>query len=154
MIFTGNREDAYNIIAVDVASGKEKKLTDEPILDDGSEYSPDGKHIFFNSMRAGDMDLWRMDANGKNPVRLTSDAYNDWFPHVSPDQKWILFISFPSDIDPADHPFYKHCLLRIIPYDGGEPRVLGYIYGGQGSINVPSWSPDSKKIAFVTNTGM
>ena len=154
MIFTGNREGAYNIISVDVATGKEKKLTDEPTLDDGSEYSPDGQHIFFNSMRAGDMDLWRMDANGKNPVRLTSDAYNDWFPHVSPDQKWIVFISFPSDIDPADHPFYKHCLLRIMPYEGGEPRVIGYIYGGQGSINVPSWSPDSRKIAFVTNTGM
>ncbi len=154
MIFTGNREGVYNIIAVDVATGKETKLTDEATLDDGSEYSPDGEYIFFNSMRAGDMDLWRMDANGENPVRLTSDAYNDWFPHVSPDQKWIVFISFPSDIDPADHPFYKHCLLRIMPYEGGEPRVIGYIYGGQGSINVPSWSPDSKKIAFVTNTGM
>jgi TolB protein len=154
MIFTGNRDDAYNIFAVDVVSGKEEKLTDEPTLDDGSEYSPDGRYIYFNSTRAGDMDIWRMEADGKNPVRLTSDDYNDWFPHVSPDMKWVLFISFPKDIDPSDHPFYKHCLLRIMPYEGGTPRVIGYIYGGQGSINVPSWSPDSRKIAFVTNTGM
>ena len=64
----------------------------------------------------------------------------------------IAFISFPKDIDSEDHPFYKHCLLRIMRYDGGEPKVIGYIYGGQGTINVPSWSPDSKKIAFVTNS--
>ena len=154
MIFTGNRDGVYNIFKVDVATGQETKLTDEATLDDGSEYSPDGKYIFFNSMRAGNMDIWRMDANGKNPVRLTSDAYNDWFPHVSPDMKWIVFISFPKEVAPDDHPFYKHCLLRIIPYEGGTPKIIGYIYGGQGSINVPSWSPDSKYIAFVTNTGM
>lgn len=154
MIFTGNREGAYNIYAVDVETGKEHPLTEEPTLDDGSEYSPDGKYILFNSMRAGDMDLWRMDADGANPTRLTSDTYNDWFPHVSPDKKWIAFISFPAEVDPADHPFYKHCLLRIMPYEGGTPRVIAYIYGGQGSINVPSWSPDSRTIAFVSNTGM
>lgn len=154
MIFTGYRDGAYNIIKVDVATGYETKLTNGAVLDDGSEYSPDGKYIFFNSVREGTMDLWRMDADGKNPIRLTSDEYNDWFPHVSPDMKWIVFISFPKDIDPSDHPFYKHCLLRIIPYEGGIPRIIGYIYGGQGSINVPSWSPNGKYIAFVTNTGM
>lgn len=154
MIFTGNRDGVYNIFRVEVATGEETKLTDEAVLDDGSEYSPDGKFIFFNSMRAGNMDIWRMDANGKNPVRLTSDAYNDWFPHVSPDMKWIVFISFPKEVDPSDHPFYKHCLLRIMPYGGGTPKIIGYMYGGQGTINVPSWSPNSKHIAFVTNTGM
>jgi Tol biopolymer transport system component len=154
VVFTGNRDDVYNIYSAEVATGKETRLTNKKTLDDGPEYSPDGKYIFFNSTREGDMDLWRMDADGKNQVRLTSDAYNDWFPHVSPDMKWILFISFPKDIDPSDHPFYKHCLLRIMPYEGGTPRVIGYLYGGQGTINVPSWSPDSRKIAFVTNTGM
>jgi hypothetical protein len=154
MIFTGNRDGVYNIFQVEVATGKETKLTNETTLDDGSEYSPDGKYIFFNSMRAGDMDIWRMDSDGENPECLTSDEYNDWFPHISPNMKWILFISFPKEVAPSDHPFYKHCLLRIMPYEGGTPKIIGYIYGGQGSINVPSWSPDSKKIAFVTNTGM
>jgi Tol biopolymer transport system component len=98
------------------------------------------------------MKFWRMTANGENQVQLTNDEYNDWFPHVSPDQKWIAFISFPKEIDPNQHPFYKQCLLRIMPFNGGTPQIIGYIYGGQGSINVPSWSPDSKYISFVTNT--
>jgi Tol biopolymer transport system component len=152
MVFTGQRNGQFDIYSVDVATGEETQLTNEKTLDDGPEYSPDGKYIFFNSARSGKMQLWRMEADGKNPVQLTNDKYNDWFPHVSPDKKWIVFISFPEDIDPADHPFYKHCLIRLIPYEGGEPRIIAYIYGGQGSINVPSWSPDSKKIAFVTNS--
>ncbi len=152
MVFTGNRDGAYNILTIDVDSGEEKKLTDLATLDDGPEYSPDGKYVFFNSARTGTMQLWRMDTDGKNQTQLTFDDHNDWFPHISPDKKWIAFISFPKDIDPSDHPFYKHCLLRIMPYEGGKPKVMAYIYGGQGTINVPSWSPDSKRIAFVTNT--
>ena len=152
MVFTGNRNGAYNIWTIDIKDGKETPLTDLATLDDGPEYSPDGKYIFFNSVRTGNMQLFRMKKNGKDQEQLTFDEYNNWFPHVSPDQKWIVFISFPKDIDPSDHPFYKHCMLRIMPYKGGEPKVLAHIYGGQGSINVPSWSPDSKKIAFVTNT--
>ncbi|WP_019670339.1 TolB family protein [Eudoraea adriatica] len=152
MVFTGNRNNAYDIYTIDLDSGKEQQLTNKNTLDDGPEYSPDGEYIFFNSTRTGKMKLWRMKANGEDKTQLTFDEYNDWFPHISPDKKWIAFISFPKDIDPSDHPFYKHCLLRIMPYEGGKPKVIAYIYGGQGSINVPSWSPDSTKIAFVTNT--
>ncbi len=154
LVFTANRKDRYDIYTVDVKTGTETQLTDQQTLDDGPEYSPDGQYIFFNSVRTGTMQLWRMDANGKNQKQLTFDDYNDWFPHISPDKKWIVFISFPKDIDPTDHPFYKHCLLRIMPYEGGTPRVIGYVYGGQGTINVPSWSPDGKKVAFVTNSEM
>jgi Tol biopolymer transport system component len=152
MVFTGNRDGVFNIHTIEVATGKEVKLTDLSTLDDGPEYSPDGAYIFFNSTRTGKMKLWRMKPNGKEQTQLTFDEYNDWFPHISPDKKWLAFISFPKDIDPSEHPFYKHCLLRIMPYEGGKPKVIAFIYGGQGSINVPSWSPDSTKIAFVTNT--
>ncbi len=152
MVFTGNRNGIYDIYTIDIDSGTENQLTNQSTLDDGPEYSPDGEYIFFNSTRTGKMKLWKMKANGEDQTQLTFDEYNDWFPHISPDKKWIAFISFPKDIDPSDHPFYKHCLLRIMPYNGGTPKVIAYIYGGQGSINVPSWSPDSKKIAFVTNT--
>lgn len=152
MVFTGNRNGVYDIYTIDIDSGTENQLTNQSTLDDGPEFSPDGEYIFFNSTRTGKMKLWKMKANGEDQTQLTFDEYNDWFPHISPDKKWIAFISFPKDIDPSDHPFYKHCLLRIMPYEGGAPKVIAYIYGGQGSINVPSWSPDSKKIAFVTNT--
>lgn len=153
MVFTGERGDQYDIIEIDVESGQEVNLTNLKTLDDGPEYSPDGEYIFFNSVRTGTMQLWRMKPDGSSQEQLTFDEYNDWFPHISPDKKWIVFISFPTDIDPSSHPFYKHCLLRIMPYEGGEPRVIGYVYGGQGTINVPSWSPDSRKISFVTNSG-
>ena len=83
---------------------------------------------------------------------MTDDQFNNWFPHISPDGQWIVFLSFQPDVAADDHPFYKHVYLRLMPVGGGEPRVIAYVYGGQGTINVPSWSPDSKRVAFVSNT--
>jgi len=155
LVYTGGRNNEYDIfkIASD-GSGEEINLTKNPGLDDGPEFSPDGKHIYFNSVRSGQMQIWRMGVDGSNPQQITNDEYNNWFPHVSPDGKWIAFISFPKEIDPADHPYYKHVYLRLMPIEGGLPKVIAYVYGGQGTINVPSWSPDSKMLAFVSNTGM
>jgi len=100
------------------------------------------------------MQIWRMRADGSAQQQITSDQYNNWFPHVSPDGRWIVFLSFMKDVAPDDHPFYKHVYLRVMPAAGGTPRVLGYVYGGQGTINVPSWSPDSRRVAFVSNTDL
>lgn len=154
LIFTANRKGKYDIYGVDIETRKEFQLTDTKDLDDGSEFSPDGKFIYFNSNRTGNMQLWRIKSNGSNPEQLTFNTnYKDWFPHISPDGKWIVFISFPPDIKFGDHPFYKHCVLRLMPTDlSSEPKIIAYIYGGQGSINVPSWSKDSKHIAFVSNS--
>ena len=154
VIFTGNRNGQYDIYASDVNTMEETQLTDTPHLDDGSEYSPDGKYIYFNSNRTGTMQIWRMDADGSNQTQLTFDEnFNDWFPHISPDGEKMVFISYGTDVASGDHPFYKNVTLRMMPVDGGEPEIIAYLYGGQGTINVPSWSPDSKKIAFVSNTG-
>lgn len=152
LIFTGQRKNKFDIWAIDIATKKETALTNTETLDDGPEFTPDGKYIYFNSVRTGTMKLWRMRADGSNQEQITFDEYNDWFPHISPDGKWIVYVSFPKDIDPKDHPFYKKIYLRLMPMSGGIPRTIAYIYGGQGTINVPSWSPDSKRVAFVSNS--
>lgn len=154
LIFTGERNKEWNIYSVDVETKKETALTRDATLDDGAEFTPDGKYIYFNSVRTGTMKLWRMKADGSDQEQITFDEYNDWFPHISPDGKWIVFVSFPKEIDPTTHPFYQKIYLRLMPASGGVPKNIGYVFGGQGSINVPSWSPDSKKIAFVSNSKM
>jgi TolB protein len=154
LIFTGFRKKQYNIWSIDIATKKETPLTTQPTLDDGAEYSPDGKSIYFNSVRTGTMKIWRMKPDGTDQKQVTFDEYNDWFPHFSPDGKWIVYLSFPKEIDPTTHPFYQKVYLRLMRANGGVPKTIAYIFGGQGTINVPSWSPDSKKIAFVSNTDL
>jgi len=152
LVFTGNRNGQYDIYSVNIETGEETQLTDTEGLDDGPEYDPQGKYIYFNSNRTGTMQLYRMKPDGSEIEQLTFDELNDWFPHISPDGKKIMFLSFGTDVESGDHPFYKHVYLRMMSVDGGEPKILSYVYGGQGTINVPSWSPDSKKVAFVSNS--
>jgi TolB protein len=155
LVYTGGRNGKYDIYKTrSDGSGEEIRLTDSPGLNDGPEFSPDGKFIYFNSSRSGRMQLWRMNPDGSAQEQITNDEFNNWFPHPSPDGKWIVFISFPPDINPADHPYYRHCYLRLMSVGGGAARVIAYVYGGQGTINVPSWSPDSRRIAFVTNSDL
>ncbi|MEO8562153.1 MAG: biopolymer transporter TolR [bacterium] len=151
LVYTGIRGDSIDIYKIPVTGGDEMRLTTAEGLDDGPEYGPDGR-IYFNSSRTGLMQLWRMDANGGNQTRLNTSRLNDWFPHVSPNGKTIVFISFLTDVAATDHPWYKHVYLRKMPVAGGEAKVLAYVYGGQGTINVPSWSPDGRYVAFVSNT--
>jgi len=154
LVYVGQRNGDFDVYKISVDGGNEIRLTSTPGLDDGPEYTPDGKYIYFNSVRSGRMQIWRMRPDGSGQQQITNDSFNNWFPHISPDGKWIVYISFPLSVAADDHPFYKHVQLKLIPVGGGPARVIASVYGGQGTINVPSWSPDGKRLAFVSNSSM
>jgi Tol biopolymer transport system component len=152
LVYAGDRDGAIDVYRISIDGGEEQRLTDADGVDDGPEFTPDGQWIYFNSARSGRMQIWRMTAAGNDQQQVSEDDYNNWFPHISPDGKWIAYVAFPPDIDADAHPFYKQVTLRLMPVGGGPSRVIAYLYGGQGTINVPSWSPDGKRLAFVSNT--
>lgn len=154
VVYVGQRDGkVYDIYKSSINGGDEIQLTkNKGTHVDGPEYSPDGKYIYYNGSQSGTMQIWRMKPDGSGKEQLTFDEYNNWFPHISPDGKWMTIISFPPDIDVDSHPSYQRVTLRLMPVGGGPAKVLAYLYGGQGTINVPSWSPDSKFIAFVSNS--
>ncbi|MEP6928006.1 MAG: hypothetical protein ABI834_10235 [Ginsengibacter sp.] len=157
VVYTAQRISSsigYNLYKKSINGGPEVQLTfNKKGLTDGPEFSPDGKYIYYISNETGTMQVWRMRPDGSSKEQITYDEYNNWFPHISPDGKWIVIISFPTTVLSGDHPFYKRVMLRLMPASGGAPRVIAYLYGGQGTINTPSWSPDSKRVAFVSNSG-
>lgn len=150
LTYCANRNGNYDVYTIDVNGGEENRLTATPGLDDGPEYSPDGRYIYFNSVRSGMMQIWRMKADGSNQERLTNDNINNWFAHVSPNGEKVVFISYIDEIDPGSHPAFKQVMLRTMDPDGKNVTKLFELFGGQGTINVPSWSPDSRKFAFVS----
>lgn len=154
LAFCGQRpgNDDYDVWTIDLETGKETQLTKGGGLDDGPEYSPDGKYIWFNSVRSGLMQIYRMKADGSEQTQMTFDEdRNSWFAHISPDGKYAVYLTYrKGDLEPGQHVANKNVDLRLLSTDGGKPQVLVNLFGGQGTINVNSWSPDSKKFAFVS----
>ncbi|OPA77419.1 transporter [Paenibacillus selenitireducens] len=151
LAYCAERKGQYDIYTIPVGGGAEVQLTDTPGLDDGPEYSPDGQYIWFNSVRTGLMQVWRMRADGSEQTQMTFDESNNWFPHVSPDGEAVAYLSYrKGDVAPGDHPANKNVEIRWMASTGGEYRTLVQLFGGQGTINVNSWSPDSKQLAFVS----
>jgi len=150
LAFCGSRNGNFDVYTIPVTGGAETRLTTADKLDDGPEYSPDGKYIYFNSARTGSMQVWRMKPDGSEQEQLTDDEYNNWFPHISPDGQRIVFISFTKDVDSQDHPPDKEVILRTMTLGNKRVTVLTKLFGGQGTINVNSWSPDSRRLAFVS----
>jgi TolB protein len=148
LAFCGEREGKFDVYTIPVAGGEETRLTKAKGLNDGPEYSPDGRFIYFNSDRTDRMQIWRMKPDGSEQEQITSDDYNNWFPHLSPEGRSMVFLSYEKDV--SGHPENKHVTLRIMALNGNKIDVLGRFFGGQGTINVPCWSPDGRKIAFVT----
>jgi TolB protein len=148
LAIVGERNGDFDIYAIPAAGGEEKRLTTAKGLDDGPDYSPDGSFIYFNSERTGQMQIWRMKPDGSAQEQLTDDEFNNWFPHPSPDGKWIVFLSYGKEV--RGHPENKDVTLRLMSLSDRKITVLAKLFGGQGTINVPSWSTDSKKLAFVS----
>jgi Tol biopolymer transport system component len=142
----GNKD--FDIYTISVDGGPETRLTTAKGLDDGPEYTPDGRFIYFNSERTGHMQIWRMQPDGANQQQVTFGEQNDWFPHFSPDGQQMAFLSFEKDV--TGHPPNKDVMLRLMSMSDGNIKVLAKLFGGQGTINVPSWSPDGKQFAFVS----
>lgn len=149
LVYCAQRDGVWDIYSIPTAGGTEKRITTAEGLDDGPEYSYDGKWIYFNSNRTGRMQAYRMNPDGSDTEQLTDDALDNWFPHPSPDNKSAVIISYMEDQKGA-HPFGKDVKLRLLNVETKEIRDLTQVfYGGQGTINVHSWSPDGEWVAFV-----
>ncbi len=158
MAIVAQRNKNFDLFRIPTGGGAQERLTSSPGYDDGPDYSPDGRWIYFNSDRSGTWDIWRMPADGAGAddgkaERITSDDQEDWFPHCSPDGKWLVFLTFPKGT--AGHNGRLNVTLRMMPLPKaqvkpGQIRELTQFFGGQGTINVNSWSPDSKQFAYVT----
>jgi hypothetical protein len=148
LAYCAQRNGEFDIYTIAVSGGEETRLTTAKGLDDGPEYSPDGQYIYFNSERTGRMQIWRMHPDGSAQEQITFDGFNNWFPHISPDGKSMVFLSYEKDV--TGHPANKDVQLRLMTLSDGQITGLAKVFGGQGTINVPSWSPDSLKVAFVS----
>ncbi len=148
LAFVGQRKGEFDIYTIPAAGGEETRLTTAKGLDDGPEYSLDGTYIYFNSERTGHMQIWRMKPDGSEQEQVFADDLNNWFPHISPDGQWMVFLTYASEV--TGHPENKDVMLRLMSLADKKITVLAKLFGGQGTINVPSWSPDSKQLAFVS----
>jgi TolB protein len=157
LAYCAERGGLFNLYGISVTGGEEVRLTNGAGHDDGPDYSPDGRWIYFNSSRTGSWCLWRIPSDGAGAgdaraEQVTDDDYEDWFPHPSPDGRWLVFLSYPKGT--PGHPPGKNVVLRRMPLPGDTltPPVieeLTHVFGGQGTLNVNSWSPDSQYFAYV-----
>jgi hypothetical protein len=148
LTYCAQRDGEFDIYTIPVEGGEEKRLTTAKGLDDGPEYSPDGQYIYFNSERSGQMQIWRMKPDGNEQEQVTSDDFNNWFPHISPDGRQMVYLTYAKEV--KGHPENKDVMLRVMSLADKKVRILARLFGGQGTINVPSWSPDSRRLAFVS----
>lgn len=145
--FTARRDGIFSIRTIPVGGAAETCVIEGGGHYDGPDFTPDGEWIWFNSDRSGTMQLWRVRTGGSNAQQMTEDERVNWFPHPSPDGKHVVYLAYEAGTE--GHPRGRNVELRIMPADGGPPRLLVRLFGGQGTINVPSWSPGSRRFAYI-----
>jgi len=149
IVFTSIQGGHTDIYTVPATGGTPARLTTEG-LNDGGEFSADGQWIYFNSNRSGSMQIWRMHPGGDGLEQVTNDGYDNWYPHISPDGRWMTILSYAKGEATNGHPMNKDVALRLYSFADGSIRVLTQFTGGQGTADSPCWAPDSKTIAFVS----
>ncbi|MET0748623.1 MAG: hypothetical protein ABWY49_10565 [Rhizobium sp.] len=145
--YCGIRDDLFDIYTISVDGGHETRLTQGEGRNDGPDWSYDGQWIYFNSSRSGRMQIWRIRPDGRDLQQLTDDQYGNWFPHPSPKGDKVVLLSYDGDV--FDHPRDLHVRLRLMDMDGGNITTLFELFGGQGTINVPSWAASGEELAYV-----
>lgn len=152
LAYCAQRAGEFDIYTIPAEGGREIRLTHAPGLNDGPEYDSAGEYIWFNSVRAGLMQAFRMRADGSEQVQMTfEEEWNIWFPHISPDRQWVVMLAYrKGDVEPHEHVPHKNVELKLMPAAGGPLKTLVPLFGGQGTINVNSWAPDSRRFAFVS----
>ncbi|MBY5519326.1 TolB family protein [Rhizobium leguminosarum] len=147
LAYCGIRDDVFDIYTISVDGGAETRLTHGEGRNDGPDYSADGQWIYFNSSRTGLMQIWRIHPDGTGLQQVTSDNQGNWFAHPSPNNDMVLLLSYDPSV--FDHPRDLDVRLRLMDMDGGNLKTLFELFGGQGTINVPCWSPDGEEFAYV-----
>lgn len=147
LAYVGRRAAHFALFTCPVGGGKETLITDAFDHVDGPDYTPDGHWIWFNGEVDGSVDLWRIRPDGTALEQMTFDRSVNWFPHPSPDGEHVVYLAYPEGT--RGHPANLNVTLRMMPAKGGAPKELCALFGGQGTINVPSWAPNSDAFAFV-----
>jgi Tol biopolymer transport system component len=140
LIFSGQRKGRWGIFTIPVLGGRETALMSGA---ENAGYSPDGRYVYFHSLRAGGIQVWRTRSDGSGAEQVTSDRMSNLYPHVSPDGKWLAFLSKSGDSQ-------AEVLVRVMSLADGEIRVMGNLGDCGGSMEAPCWAPDSKRLAFVS----
>jgi hypothetical protein len=148
LAYCAQRNGEFDVYTIPAGGGEETRLTTATGLDDGPEYSPDGQWIYFNSVRTGLMQIWKMKPDGSEQTQVTNDEFNNWFAHPSPDAKYLVFLSYDRSV--TGHPANQDVRLRRMTLATGQITTVARFFGGQGTQNVPNWSPDGRSVAFVT----